>query len=73
MMAGTSGMIAASVLNWFQRGVPDVEPLINGGLAGLVAITACCNAVTNSPGGVYWGDRRSIDALGGTFIGAMAD
>ncbi|MEM6503619.1 MAG: ammonium transporter [Cyanobacteria bacterium P01_C01_bin.89] len=46
LIAGTSGMLTASVFSWWRRGIPDVEPLINGGLAGLVGVTAGCNAMT---------------------------
>ncbi|MDY7021518.1 MAG: ammonium transporter [Cyanobacteriota bacterium] len=48
VLAGASGMITAGVLSWRnQRRAPEVEALINGTLAGLVAITASCHAVTS--------------------------
>lgn len=46
VMAGGAGMITAGVLSWNQRTAPQVESLINGSLAGLVAITASCHAVS---------------------------
>ena len=46
ILAGAGGMMAAGVLSWGKRKAPEVETLINGTLAGLVAITASCHAVT---------------------------
>ena len=46
VLAGAGGMVLAGGLNWRKRKAPEVETLINGTLAGLVAITACCHAVT---------------------------
>ncbi|MEB3281638.1 MAG: ammonium transporter [Lyngbya sp.] len=46
VLAGAGGMSAAGLLSWGKRKAPQVETLINGTLAGLVAITASCHAVT---------------------------
>lgn len=46
VLAGVAGMISGLAIGWIIRGIPDVELLINGSLAGLVAITASCHAVT---------------------------
>ncbi len=46
VMAGVGGMITASVLSNIQHKVVDVGQLINGSLAGLVAVTACCHVIT---------------------------
>jgi Amt family ammonium transporter len=46
VLAGASGMLTAGILSWQHHRVPEVEALINGSLAGLVAITASCHAVT---------------------------
>ncbi len=46
LLAGAAGMAAAAALSWGNRKAPQVETLINGTLAGLVAITASCHAVT---------------------------
>ncbi|MEL6815251.1 MAG: ammonium transporter, partial [Cyanobacteria bacterium J06598_3] len=46
VMAGAAGMIAAAMLGWQQSRTLAPETLINGSLAGLVSITACCNVVS---------------------------
>ncbi len=48
ILAGGAGMIVAGILSWTRNKVPRVEILINGSLAGLVAICAACNVV-NAP------------------------
>lgn len=45
MIAGIAGMVTAALLSWLQHRLLEVEYLINGTLAGLVAITACCDLV----------------------------
>jgi len=45
-LAGAFGSCASLFVGWWHRGRPDVELVVNGALAGLVAITANCNAVT---------------------------
>ena len=74
VLAGVAGMVAAGAIGWQQRKIPEVEVLINGSIAGLVAITASCHAVTTPQaviigfiGGavmmlvVYWIQRAKID------------
>lgn len=46
VLGGAGGGMAALTLGWWRRGRADVDLLINGSLAGLVAITANCQAVT---------------------------
>ena len=46
ILSGVAGLVMAAVLSELQYGLVEVELLINGSLAGLVAITACCNAVS---------------------------
>jgi ammonium transporter len=45
-LAGAAGMLAALAIGWVQQQRADVLPVLNGALAGLVAITANCHAVT---------------------------
>jgi ammonium transporter len=45
-LAGATGSCAMLFFGWAIRKRPDVELVINGALAGLVAITANCHAVT---------------------------
>lgn len=44
-MAAAAGCLSATVAAWVMLGKPDLSMIINGTLAGLVAITAGCNAV----------------------------
>ncbi|AFY78299.1 ammonium transporter [Pleurocapsa sp. PCC 7327] len=48
-LAAAAGGIAATVTSWVKDGKPDLSMIINGILAGLVAITAGCAFVS------YWG------------------
>ncbi len=45
-MAGAAGGLAALFVGWPIRKRPDVGYVVNGSLAGLVAITASCHAVS---------------------------
>lgn len=45
-LAAAAGGIAATITSWLKDGKPDLSMIINGILAGLVAITAPCNAVS---------------------------
>jgi ammonium transporter, Amt family len=44
-MAAAAGCISATVIAWTVLGKPDLSMILNGTLAGLVAITAGCNVV----------------------------
>jgi len=46
VLAGAAGAIVAAALSWQQRKLPDVGAMLNGSIAGLVAITASCHAVS---------------------------
>ncbi|MEL6578139.1 MAG: ammonium transporter, partial [Cyanobacteria bacterium J06621_12] len=45
MLAGAAGMLCTGFVSWQKLKTNKVEVLINGSLAGLVSITAVCNAV----------------------------
>ncbi|WP_124976678.1 ammonium transporter [Aphanothece sacrum] len=60
-LAGATGGIIATVVSWKKDGKPDLSMVINGILAGLVAITAGCNEVS------YWG-AVIIGAIAGVLV-----
>jgi Amt family ammonium transporter len=45
-MAAAAGLVAACTYAWLRLGTPDLSMMINGCLAGLVAITAPCDGVS---------------------------
>lgn len=63
VLAGVGGMIMAAILCGAQHRTIHVEELINGSLAGLVAITACCNAVTTPLAAVVGATGAAIALL----------
>ncbi|MBD3244020.1 MAG: ammonium transporter, partial [Chitinivibrionales bacterium] len=48
-LASCTGILGAMITSWFVGGKPDLSMIVNGCLAGLVAITAPCAVTT--PGG----------------------
>lgn len=60
-MAGAFGGVAATATAWLVLGKPDLSMIINGILAGLVAITASCAFVTLPAAAV-------IGAIGGILV-----
>lgn len=44
-LAAGAGAVGAMCITWFRHGMPDVGMTLNGVLAGLVGITAGCDAV----------------------------
>ncbi len=46
LMSGVAGMISGCAFGWHRYKLPEVELLINGTIAGLVSITACCHLVS---------------------------
>jgi len=60
-LAAGAGAVAALFLSWFMLKRPDLGSALNGGLAGLVSITASCDAVTNV-------ESMIIGAIGGIVV-----
>jgi Amt family ammonium transporter len=48
MMSGVAGLVTGLLVSWVLDRRPEVPRIINGSLAGLVAITANCHAVTST-------------------------
>ncbi|HBR93769.1 ammonium transporter [Coraliomargarita sp. SDUM461003] len=46
MIAAATGCIGATMSTWLKFGKPDLSMTLNGALAGLVSITACCGSVS---------------------------
>ncbi|NER35616.1 MAG: ammonium transporter [Oscillatoria sp. SIO1A7] len=60
-LAAAAGGVTSTLTSWIKDGKPDLSMTINGILAGLVAITAPCNAVT------YF-SAVIIGAIGGVIV-----
>jgi Amt family ammonium transporter len=60
-MAAATGGLAATLVAWLALGKPDLSMILNGTLAGLVAVTAPCSVV-----GV--GSAMIIGAVGGVLV-----
>jgi len=45
ILGGASGALVALAIGWKLRGRPDPDLLMNGSLAGLVAVTASCHVI----------------------------
>jgi len=60
-LGGAAGGITATFTSWFKDGKPDLSMVINGVLAGLVAITAGCDGIS------YWG-AFIIGSIGGILV-----
>lgn len=79
-LAGCAGSLIAMIVGWVMFGKSDLTFALNGGLAGLVAITANCHIVTNMEslaiggiagvvviGGILLLDKLQIDDPVGAF------
>ena len=64
VFAGAAGMVAALALGWLTRDRADVNLMLNGSLAGLVAITASAAVVTTV-------STVAIGAVGGVVMVAV--
>jgi Amt family ammonium transporter len=60
-MAAAAGAVVATFFAWLMSGKPDLSMILNGSLAGLVAITAPCANVTLAP-------AILIGAVGGVLV-----
>jgi Amt family ammonium transporter len=60
-LAAAAGALLAMVVSWFIFKKPDLAMTLNGGLAGLVGITANCDTVTN-------GSAIMIGAVAGVLV-----
>lgn len=61
MLAGIGGLMTGMLLGWWLVGRPAVPHLINGALAGLVAVTASCDSVSA-------GSALAIGSIGGVVM-----
>ena len=60
-LAACMGLLTALFYSWLRQGYPEASAPLNGSLGGLVAITACCHAV--SPLEAVW-----IGGIGGIIV-----
>jgi Amt family ammonium transporter len=67
ILAGCAGLLAAMLASWLHTKKPDLGMMLNGTLAGLVAITAGCNAVSVR-GAILIGLTAGILAYCGVFF-----
>ncbi len=51
-LAAATSTVATMIITWIRYGKPDISMTLNGSLAGLVAITAGCDAV--DPSGAFF-------------------
>jgi Amt family ammonium transporter len=68
MMAGTAGALVAMCLVWSKFGKPDPGMMVNGMLAGLVAITAPCAFVTSVSAVIIGGVAGALVVFAVLFI-----
>jgi Amt family ammonium transporter len=79
-LAAAAGVVAATLVSWLLFKKPDLSMGLNGALAGLVGITACCDCMSNEMsvivglvagvlvvGGILLLDKLKIDDPVGAF------
>ena len=66
-LAAAAGAIAAMITVWFKVGKPDLSMVMNGALAGLVAVTAPC-AFISPPAAILIGAVGGILVVVATFL-----
>jgi Amt family ammonium transporter len=64
IIAGAAGMLMAAGLSWQRRKAPSVEAMLNGSIAGLVAITASCHAVSTPIAAIIGAVGAAVMVLG---------
>ena len=67
LLGGAAGGVAGILYSWAFAGRPEVGPFLNGVLAGLVAITACCHVLT-FPNAVLTGAIGGLIAIWGASL-----
>jgi Amt family ammonium transporter len=67
MLGGAAGMAFTLAAGWFITKKPEVGLVLNGSLAGLVAVTANCH-VTNETQAVIIGGAGGLVMLGASFL-----
>lgn len=60
-LAASAGGVLATITSWVKDGKPDLSMVVNGILAGLVGITAGCDAIP------YWG-AVIVGAIAGVLV-----
>ncbi|WP_283431800.1 ammonium transporter [Neorhodopirellula lusitana] len=63
-LAAAAGAFIATFVGWGLFGKPDLTMSLNGALGGLVGITACCDAFSNSMSIVVGGIAGALVVLG---------
>lgn len=68
IVAGAAGGIIAMIISWAQDGKPELFATLNGVLAGLVAVTACCDVITPFSAVILGGIAGVIGTFGATLL-----
>ncbi|MDR1933906.1 MAG: ammonium transporter [Spirochaetales bacterium] len=67
MLGGSAGMVFALAVGWPLSGKPEVSLMLNGALAGLVAVTANCHVVSETQA-VIIGGAGGVVMLGASWL-----